>query len=72
MKVPKYRLLYDTLPDHALNKPLDPLHVLHHMFILLTDPNLDINVQKEPLSNRKRFLVPLAVIPHDRIFRAPM
>jgi len=72
MKARKHQLLDDALPNHALNEPLDPHHVLQHMFILLTDPNLDINVQKEPLSNRKRFLVPLAVIPHDRIFRAPM
>jgi len=70
MKARKHQLLDDALPNHGLNEPLDPRHVLQHMLILLTDLRLDINVQKEPLSDRKRFLVPLPVLPDDRIFRA--
>jgi len=49
-KVRKHRLLDDALPDRALNEPLDPLHVLHHMLIPLIDPNLDMNFRKGPLS----------------------
>ena len=69
MKIRKHQLLDDALPDHILDEPLNPRHILQHMFIRLTDLALNVDVREEPLSDRKRFLVPLAVLPYDRILR---
>jgi len=69
MKVRKHQLLDNTLADHVLNEPLHPRHILQHMLIRLPDLTFDLNARKEPLPYRKGFLVPLALLPHDRILR---
>jgi hypothetical protein len=70
MTVRKHQLLDDALPDHVLNEPLHPRHVLQHILIRLPDFTFDVSVRGEPLPYRKLFLVPLTLLPHHRILRA--
>jgi len=65
MKIWKHQLLNNALPDHILNKPLYPRHVLQHVLIRLPNLALYVDVRKEPLSDRKWFLVPLSILPHS-------
>ena len=60
MEIRKHQLLNYTLPDHVLDKPLDPPYIPQHVFIRLSNLRLPISMfgsSRSPIGGVFSFLL---------------